>query len=68
MIWTDYKSVNLGFSLRNFCQQIKADIIKHPRDTLKVGVPAFMYVVQNNLVFFALSKLDAATYLVSFVL
>ena len=42
--------------------QFEADCIRAPRDFLKVAVPALLYVVQNNLLFLALSKLDAATY------
>lgn len=30
--------------------------------TLKVAVPAFLYTIQNNLLYLALSLLDAATY------
>lgn len=37
-------------------------------DSLKVAVPAIMYVIQNNLLFFALKKLDAATYQVTYQL
>lgn len=32
------------------------------KDGIKLAIPALMYVVQNNLLFLALSKLDAATY------
>jgi len=38
------------------------ELVQNWADTLKVGVPALLYVVQNNLLFYALSKLDAATY------
>lgn len=40
-------------------------IIKAPMDTLKVCVPSFVYVVQNNLLYISASHLDAATYQVS---
>ena len=32
------------------------------RDTLQLLVPAALYMIQNNLSYFALSRLDAATY------
>uniref|UniRef100_A0A914CGV2 UDP-N-acetylglucosamine transporter n=1 Tax=Acrobeloides nanus TaxID=290746 RepID=A0A914CGV2_9BILA len=60
--------INSGYNLGRFAQEIDTDIVKKPKDTLKVGVPAFLYVVQNNLLFLALSKLDAATYQVTYQL
>lgn len=56
----------LDFSLKDFYQEIETDLIKKPRATLKVGVPALLFVIQNNLIFLALSKLDAATYQVTY--
>ena len=35
-------------------------------ETLKLSIPAIVYVIQNNLSFFALSKLDPATYEVTY--
>ncbi|KAI1720967.1 nucleotide-sugar transporter domain-containing protein [Ditylenchus destructor] len=49
-------------NIDRFYKEIDLDIMKKGRDTMKVGVPALLYVVQNNLLFLALSKLDAATY------
>lgn len=41
---------------------INTEVIQKPLETMKVAVPAILYTVQNNLLFLALSYLDAATY------
>lgn len=47
---------------------IKDEVIGQPKEVMKLCVPSVLYVVQNNLLYFALSHLDAATYLVGYQL
>ncbi len=44
------------------------DIWQKPMETLKLLIPAGLYTLQNNLLFVALSNLDAATYQVTYQL
>ena len=45
-----------------FWTQLRAEILNKPWETLKLAVPSGLYTIQNNLLFLALSNLDAATY------
>lgn len=40
-------------------------IIRNAKDTIKTGIPALLYTLQNNLLFISISNLDAATFQVS---
>ena len=63
--WVPFQSMAGGWSLRNLLTIIKDQIINKPVDTLKLAIPSGLYTIQNNLLFIALSNLDAATYQVS---
>ncbi|GFY56754.1 UDP-galactose translocator [Trichonephila inaurata madagascariensis] len=47
---------------------IKRDILKQPLDTLKVAIPSFVYLLQNNLLYIGATHLDAATCQVTYQL
>ncbi|CAI2347253.1 unnamed protein product [Caenorhabditis sp. 36 PRJEB53466] len=62
---------NTGYRVTGMLAEMNREIFATPQtrsDSLKVAVPAIMYVIQNNLLFFALKKLDAATYQVTYQL
>lgn len=52
----------LGFSVRAMNLALKEEIINKPLLTLKLAIPSGIYTLQNNLLYVALSNLDAATY------
>ena len=57
-----YQSENTLFS------ELKTHVLESPIEIAKLSVPSFLYTVQNNLLYFALSNLDAATYQVCYQL
>lgn len=52
----------LGCSVRSLNRVLKEEIINKPLLTLKLAIPSGIYTLQNNLLYVALSNLDAATY------
>lgn len=60
--------VQTGYSFDGLINQLNTDIIQKPIETLKLLIPAGLYTLQNNLLFVALSNLDAATYQVTYQL
>lgn len=54
-------------NLKKGIQTMYATVILNFKDTLRVCVPSFLYVVQNNLLYVSASNLDAATYQVGHV-
>jgi len=55
-------------SLKSFHSLLLNEIFRKPRETFKLIIPAGLYTIQNNLLFLALTNLDAATYQVTYQL
>ncbi|CAI9715728.1 UDP-galactose translocator-like isoform X3 [Octopus vulgaris] len=49
-------------SVSNWLRHLNENIIKQPIDCMKVSIPSLVYTLQNNLLYVAVSNLDAATY------
>lgn len=49
-----------------FVTQLRFHICQSPQEMLKLCVPSLLYTVQNNLLYLALTNLDAATYQVCY--
>lgn len=51
-----------------FLSELNHHIIRSPMEIVKLCVPSLLYTVQNNLLYLALTNLDAATYQVCYQL
>jgi hypothetical protein len=52
----------------NLISELNTHILQSPVEMAKLSVPSFLYTVQNNLLYLALTNLDAATYQVCYQL
>lgn len=50
------------WSLTGLIGEIRKHTLENPGDMLKLCVPSLLYTIQNNLLYVALTNLDAATY------
>jgi hypothetical protein len=54
-----------GFDIKRTGKLLYVEIIEKAVGTLKVSVPSVLYTIQNNLLYVAISRLNAATFQVS---
>lgn len=52
----------------DFLQELNHHLILSPMEIVKLTVPSLLYTIQNNLLYLALTNLDAATYQVCYQL
>ncbi|XP_061894575.1 solute carrier family 35 member A3a [Entelurus aequoreus] len=57
-----------SYSVRALNSILRQEIAYKPVETLKLAIPSGIYTLQNNLLYVALSNLDAATYQVTYQL
>jgi UDP-sugar transporter A1/2/3 len=53
-------------SIGGLWSALKEEVISHPMEIVRLSVPSIVYAIQNNLLYFALSHLDAATFQVGY--
>lgn len=60
------ESWNRGRGINGYTQSLIEDVSSKPYELAKLAVPSVLYVLQNNLLYYALSHLDAATFQVGY--
>jgi UDP-sugar transporter A1/2/3 len=60
VICHEEKSITKGF------QRVSDETLGRPMELAKLSVPSFLYVIQNNLLYYALSHLDTPTFQVGY--
>ena len=58
----------IASSNKVFFEKIKREVFNKPKECMYLAVPSILYTLQNNLLYIALSNLDAATYQVCYQL
>ena len=53
-------------SVSSLGRAVQEEVLSQPAELLKLGVPSALYSLQNNLLYYALSHLDAATFQVGY--
>jgi multidrug transporter EmrE-like cation transporter len=61
-------ALSIDCSFNRLIRKLHEEIYCKPYDTTKLAIPSGLYAIQNNLLFIALSYLNAATYQVSYQL
>ena len=59
---------SIDYSIDRLFRVIHEEIYSKPYDTSKLAIPSGLYAIQNNLLFLALTYLNAATYQVTYQL
>ena len=54
------------FSFRELASTVNQQILNNRMDSIKTGIPALLYTLQTNLVYLAISNLNAAVFQVTF--
>ena len=57
-----------GSTFTGLATELRRDVLESPLEVLKLCVPSLLYTIQNNLLYLALTNLDAATYQVLYQL
>jgi solute carrier family 35 (UDP-sugar transporter), member A1/2/3 len=58
----DVESADVKSSNINALNVLMKNTVYSPKEMIKLAVPSLLYTIQNNLLFFALKNLEAATY------